>query len=67
MADWNETQKHEAEYWGNCLGMRAWGEFCQAGDVRAGRWGCGKPMAMATANWSWGSGPYSMSVAARCP
>jgi hypothetical protein len=27
MADWNETQKHEAEYWGNCLGMRAWGEF----------------------------------------
>ena len=25
--DWKETQKHEAEYWGNCLGMRAWGEF----------------------------------------
>ena len=29
MRDWNETQKHEAEYWGNCLGMRAWGEFCK--------------------------------------
>jgi hypothetical protein len=27
MSDWNEVQKHEAEYWGNCLGMRAWGEF----------------------------------------
>lgn len=27
MSDWNETQKHEADYWGNCLGMRAWGEF----------------------------------------
>lgn len=24
---WAEAQKHEAEYWGNCLGMRAWGEF----------------------------------------
>ena len=27
--DWNETQKHEADYWGNCLGMTAWGEFCK--------------------------------------
>src|SRR5271157_3366544 len=27
--DWNETQKHEAAYWGNCLGMTAWGEFCK--------------------------------------
>ena len=27
MSDWNETQKHEAAYWGNCLGMTAWGEF----------------------------------------
>ena len=27
MADWNEVQKHEADYWGDCLGMRAWGEF----------------------------------------
>jgi hypothetical protein len=24
---WAEAQKQEAEYWGNCLGMRAWGEF----------------------------------------
>ena len=24
---WEHTQKHELEYWGNCLGMRAWGEF----------------------------------------
>jgi len=24
---WAEAQKHEADYWGNCLGMRAWGEF----------------------------------------
>lgn len=24
---WQEAQKHEADYWGNCLGMRAWGEF----------------------------------------
>lgn len=24
---WAEAQKHEAEYWGNCLGMRVWGEF----------------------------------------
>jgi len=24
---WAEVQHHEAEYWGNCLGMRAWGEF----------------------------------------
>ncbi len=24
---WTEVQRHEADYWGNCLGMRAWGEF----------------------------------------
>lgn len=24
---WAEVQYHEADYWGNCLGMRAWGEF----------------------------------------
>lgn len=24
---WAEVQHHEADYWGNCLGMRAWGEF----------------------------------------
>lgn len=27
MSDWNEAQKHEANYWGNCLGMTTWGEF----------------------------------------
>jgi 2-polyprenyl-3-methyl-5-hydroxy-6-metoxy-1,4-benzoquinol methylase len=27
VVDWENAQKHEAEYWGNCLGMRAWGEF----------------------------------------
>lgn len=27
--DWNETQKHEADYWGNCMGLRAWGEFAK--------------------------------------
>lgn len=26
-ATWNDAQAHELEYWGNCLGMRAWGEF----------------------------------------
>jgi hypothetical protein len=29
MTDWNEAQKQEADYWGNCLGMTAWGEFCK--------------------------------------
>jgi 2-polyprenyl-3-methyl-5-hydroxy-6-metoxy-1,4-benzoquinol methylase len=29
MSDWNEAQEHEANYWGNCLGMTAWGEFCK--------------------------------------
>jgi 2-polyprenyl-3-methyl-5-hydroxy-6-metoxy-1,4-benzoquinol methylase len=29
MVNWEEAQKHEAEYWQNCLGMRAWGEFCK--------------------------------------
>lgn len=24
---WDAAQRQEAEYWGNCLGMRAWGEF----------------------------------------
>lgn len=24
---WADAQVHEAEYWGDCLGMRAWGEF----------------------------------------
>jgi len=24
---WKEAQEHEATYWQNCLGMRAWGEF----------------------------------------
>jgi 2-polyprenyl-3-methyl-5-hydroxy-6-metoxy-1,4-benzoquinol methylase len=28
-SDWNEVQKHEAAYWGNCLGMVASGEFCK--------------------------------------
>ena len=27
MDKWTEAQKHEAEYWQNCLGMTAWGEF----------------------------------------
>lgn len=26
---WQNAQKHEQDYWGNCLGMRAWGEFCK--------------------------------------
>jgi 2-polyprenyl-3-methyl-5-hydroxy-6-metoxy-1,4-benzoquinol methylase len=26
---WENAQKHEADYWGNCLGMTAWGEFCK--------------------------------------
>lgn len=26
-AAWTKVQAHEAEYWGNCLNMRAWGEF----------------------------------------
>ncbi len=26
---WEDAQKHEADYWGNCLGMTAWGEFCK--------------------------------------
>ncbi len=25
--DWNKAQAGEAAYWGNCLGMTAWGEF----------------------------------------
>lgn len=29
MSDWKETQEHEAEYWRDCLGMVAWGEFCK--------------------------------------
>lgn len=24
---WAKAQRHEAEYWGDCLGMTAWGEF----------------------------------------
>lgn len=27
MAEWTEVQKHESEYWGNCLNFRTWGEF----------------------------------------
>ncbi len=29
MNTWENAQKHEAHYWGNCLGMTAWGEFCK--------------------------------------
>jgi 2-polyprenyl-3-methyl-5-hydroxy-6-metoxy-1,4-benzoquinol methylase len=29
MSTWEEAQKHEANYWQNCLGMTAWGEFCK--------------------------------------
>jgi 2-polyprenyl-3-methyl-5-hydroxy-6-metoxy-1,4-benzoquinol methylase len=24
---WTQAQEHEAEYWGNCLGMHVWNEF----------------------------------------
>ncbi len=29
MSTWDEAQKHEADYWGNCLGLTAWGEFAK--------------------------------------
>ncbi len=68
---WTNAQKHEAGYWGNCLGMRAWGEFVKQeqygremalfdeyGDGRGELDMCGKTVLDV------GGGPVSMTL--RC-
>ena len=56
MDKWTEAQKHEAEYWQNCLGMTAWGEFTKQ-EMYGREMGLFSEYGTRTANWTCRANP----------